>query len=418
MSYKKFEQFYPDNFSTLLSSSVEIIEINRFSRIQTPVTLDSLEKDFKNLEFNTLNSAGALTKEYSYSCGDEQIICNIKDMRCEYCKEKIVDHDDFDELVKMDDDLKALIKRINIKMLKEITGEYYTVLKQLKKNFANVIPFLGAGISIPAGLPSWPQIIKDMSEDNNRIDRINDQLEQGEYLECFPILYSSSAVYKNKNEVKKYFSDVFWKEIYKLKDSNHLDFLSIKAPLIVTTNYDHILEQVAGRDYQSYNFLELDDMTSLNNYKVILHLHGSAIAGKKNSMIIDKDDYEKIYKEDKEKRKLQTIFGTKPVLFFGYSLDDFYVIDEFTKIAEANNNYIEFYAIMINQDISKLEAKTEMLKKIKYINLKVDTQVSETIDENGKKFTRTEDRPIEEINDEIVRKVRFIIWYLTNELFV
>ncbi|NVN77400.1 hypothetical protein GM526_10065 [Enterococcus avium] len=394
------------------------MEINKFSKIQTPVTMNSIEKDFEYLDFNSLDSVGGLTKEYSYSCGDEQFICNIKDMRCAYCEEKIVNHDDFDELVKMGNELKEFIRNSNEKMLKEITGEYYTVLKQLKKNFSNVIPFLGAGISIPAGLPSWPQIIKDMSEGNSRIGRINDHLEQGEYLECFPILYKSSAIFKNKSEVKKYFSEVFWKETYDFGDSNHLDFLSIKAPLIVTTNYDHILEQVAERDYQSYIFLELDDMTSLNKHKAILHLHGSSVAGKKGTMIIDKEDYEKIYEKEKEQRKLQSMFGAKTILFFGYSLDDYYVINEFTKIAEANNNYVEYYALMINQDIPRLEAKSEILKKIKYINLKVDTQVTEVIENNGKKYTNTVDRTREELNTEIIEKVRFIIWYLKNELLV
>ena len=73
---------------------------------------------------------------------------------------------------------------------------------------------------------------------------------------------------------------------------------------------------------------------------------------------------------------------------------------------------------MINQDIPRLEAKSEILKKIKYINLKVDTQVTEVIENNGKKYTNTVDRTREELNTEIIEKVRFIIWYLKNELLV
>lgn len=50
------------------------MEINKFSKIQTPVTMNSIEKDFEYLDFNSLDSVGGLTKEYSYSCGDEQFI--------------------------------------------------------------------------------------------------------------------------------------------------------------------------------------------------------------------------------------------------------------------------------------------------------------------------------------------------------
>lgn len=362
-----------------------------------------------------MDSFNNLKKEYSYSCQEEEFIKNIRDVNCDLCGKKIVDHEDYVELISMDDELKQEIASSNEVILKEIVNEYLPVLKNLKKHFSDIIPFLGAGISIPVGMPSWPRIIEEMSTGNSRIDGINDHLKQGEYLDCFPILYKSSPIYKNKTDIKTFFSQTFWRNKYKIQDSNHQDFLDCNFPILVTTNYDGILEQIDNSKYMSENFLDITDMQDLKKNKVIIHLHGSSKPLMKDTMIIDKDDYHKIYKDDVQKRRLQTLLGTQKILFFGYSLEDYYFINELAEISKANNSYSEYYSIMINQDIKKLESKSTLLNQIKYINLSVDfTRIEEK--EGG--FKKEISRPRDEINKEIILKVRFLLYFLRNKLYI
>lgn len=415
MCYKKLEEFYPKNIDELLTNSYNIVDINKFARKNNPVSIDSLEKELPQLDLKKINSFSGLKKEYSYSCQEEEFTKLIKDLSCEICEEKVVDHDDYVELACMNDELKKVIADSNEVILKEIVGNNLSVLKTLKKHFSEIIPFLGAGISIPVGMPSWPRIIEEMSKDSTRIDRINDHLKQGEYLDCFPILYDSSPVFKNKSGIKTFFSDTFWRKNYVFKDSNHRDFLDVEFPMIVTTNYDGVLEEVDENEYMSENFLDITDLHELKKNKTIVHLHGSSNPLMKDTMIIDKEDYQKIYNKEVQKRRLQTLLGTQRILFFGYSLDDYYFINELTEISKANNSYNEYYAIMINQDIKKLESKSSLLKQIKYINLNIETKITEEREDG---FSRDISRSGDDVNNEIIVKIRFLLYYLRNKLYI
>lgn len=415
----KSEEFYPNNIEKLLELLCDepeyVLEINSFARVNNPLTLSSLETKFKNLNFKKLDSTGYLMKEYSFTCKDEEMITTIKDRRCEVCGSKIIEHDDFEELVMMSDHARKTIKENNEKFLKTIVTKHYSVLKVLKMDFSEIIPFLGAGVSIPAKMPSWKEIIKMMSEDSDRISVIDDNLEQNNYLDCFPIIYASSQVYKDSSEIKKYFSTVFWKKEYSKVNSNHIDFLDLESKMIITTNYDCILDNLGRNKYLSRNFTEITDISILNKNNIIIHLHGSSNPLEMDSMIIDKVDYEGLYHNEHNKRRLQSLLGAKKILFFGYSLDDYYFIEELMKISEANNNYIDYYAIMINQRISELEEKSTLLKKIKYIN--IDVAIEETF-EKEEGYIKKVDRSSEDVNTEIVLKVRYLIWYLKNKIYV
>ena len=184
-------------------------------------------------------------------------------------------------------------------------------------------------------------------------------------------------------------------------DNNYKDVINLNLPLIITTNYDDNID-IAGRDrYSSILFKDIEDIRSVENDNVIIHLHGYAKNIAKSSMVVTKEDYEELYEDEKSMRKLQSLLGNKAILFIGYSLDDYYFMDELIKICEANKGFSEYYAFMIN--VSQTELKSYMPDYYNMIKI-ISIDISET--DSGK------------FNEEVINRIRSYLRYINNNLYL
>lgn len=187
----------------------------------------------------------------------------------------------------------------------------------------SVVPFVGAGLSVEGGFPSWKAHLKQQGRtsgiDAAHIDLL---LGNGQYEEVI-------------NEIEqKGFRDAFIQEIKdvfsksgKLTETT-LRLTELFTDTIITTNYDHLIEQAF--DTSAENNIQLIDSSNIGekpdqNKTTVIKLHGDIV--KPSQCILGKNQYDDAYGNraldlNKPIPKLLSFhYRTSNLLFIGCSLN-------------------------------------------------------------------------------------------------
>ncbi|MBO0468073.1 SIR2 family protein [Enterococcus plantarum] len=332
---------------------------------------------------------------------------NIPEKICE-CGEKIKDHESVSMLYNLKEEIKIYVDSINKHKL-GVFEQDWLITKALLDSLrvcTNIVPFIGAGISVPLGLVNWSEMIGELSIScsENVKGGIQFFLGTNRYLECFDEIISDpqNQLTKDIESIKYKISEMFsFEKIDMERDNNYDDILMSDYPLIMTTNYDEVIDKVGEKyDYKTVIFKNIEDIKSLEKFPSIVHLHGSSSYQDKGSMVVNIDDYKNLYDDPKCMRRLQSLLGNKSILFMGYSLDDYYFMKQLMEICEANSGFSDYYAIMINPNIDILKQRIpEYYEKIKIISINFDDKCSD-------------------INKLIVERIRYYMRYINNSLYL
>ena len=205
--------------------------------------------------------------------------------------------------------------------------------EHLIENFKNKFGalFIGAGLSMGAGLPSWEGLLGDLISLCKGIDYIHkDKINEYESLKSDPSKFLFLAE-ELKVELGKHFSMYFEDKFVNSNPQptdNHEIIANMNLSLIVTINYDDLLEKAFNKVRGNYpnSFTYSEAKLAANNYWkekfFILKAHGDA---KKDvdSLILSQRDYRRVlYREPGYRSLLQSIFTTKSIVFLGVSFTD------------------------------------------------------------------------------------------------
>jgi hypothetical protein len=205
--------------------------------------------------------------------------------------------------------------------------------KELIKGFkeGQCIFFVGAGLSVGSGFPVWGELLKGLIELSNSIPHISkEKVKEYKKLIKDPSKYLFIAE-DLKIELGEKFSDHMFDlftDSTKKPTKNHELIVKIKTPLVITINYDSLIEQAYNKVFKEWpNVLQYSQSKQAannfwkNNF-FILKAHGDAKSDI-DSIIISQKDYRKtLYREVGYKSLLQSIFTSKSVVFLGVSLTD------------------------------------------------------------------------------------------------
>ena len=186
--------------------------------------------------------------------------------------------------------------------------------------------FVGSGLSVDAGLPSWSYLLESMirkiNVQNNTKIELYQLVEKNEYL----IVAEFCTEYLSPGQLCTFMRDTFDNQ------NIHPGIIHLQLPLlplscIITTNYDKLLEETYNKAFSkvppSYTYKDIGDL-SLDISKeqfFILKAHGDI--HRCETLILKRTDYQKIMFEEKAAWIiLQTLFITRTFLFLGYSLTD------------------------------------------------------------------------------------------------
>lgn len=99
--------------------------------------------------------------------------------------------------------------------------------------------FVGAGVSMLSGLPSWSDLIKLMLKEMPNLKYEEDKLSSDDYLKIAQMYFNTFGEEKYKEKVKESFKEDC------TPNKIHDMIYALHPNHILTTNYDNLLEQEA-----------------------------------------------------------------------------------------------------------------------------------------------------------------------------
>ncbi|WP_198521126.1 SIR2 family NAD-dependent protein deacylase [Pseudoalteromonas spongiae] len=195
------------------------------------------------------------------------------------------------------------------------------MMEQLLRSYkeGNVILFVGAGVSMNLGLPSWNSLIDKIAEDMDYDPEIyktfGDHLALAEY---YRLRMGSIGPLRSWMDRNWHSPDI------KISDSKvHENIANAEFPIIYTTNYDRWIE--SALDYYNKPYTKISSVADLTKVKPnstqIVKFHGDFDDDK--SIVLDETSYfERLGFETPLDIKLRSDVLGKSVLFIGYSLAD------------------------------------------------------------------------------------------------
>ena len=205
--------------------------------------------------------------------------------------------------------------------------------KELIDNFQNNLGvfFVGAGLSIAAGYPTWDGLIGELISEAENVSWVPKE----KIAEYKTLIGDSSKFLFLAEELRvemgshftKYMEHRFQYSTHK-HTKNHELIVTTESSLVVTINQDDLIEQAYNAAYRVYPnaFIYSQAREAANNFWknrfFILKAHGDAKRDI-DTLILSQKDYRKtLYREPGYRSLLQSIFTTKSIFFVGVSLND------------------------------------------------------------------------------------------------
>lgn len=195
----------------------------------------------------------------------------------------------------------------------------------------NGVFFVGAGLSIPSGYPTWANLINELIERGEKQGRISAE-KKAEYEQ---LMTDPNRFLMLAEELRIELGSIYTRymeERFQNTDLeptiNHEYIVKTNGSLIITINYDDLLEKAYNSVYRKHPnvFIYTQSRESANNFWknrfFILKAHGDAQRDVETLILSQKDYRKTLYKESGYRSLLQTIFTTKSIFFVGVSMND------------------------------------------------------------------------------------------------
>lgn len=213
-----------------------------------------------------------------------------------------------------------------------------------------IVPFVGAGLSIPSGMPSWHGFLMELAGECRQTSAIRSYLKQGRFEEAATDLVGRLG---ENGFVERY------RSAFRLRGTpqgavKHLPTLAQRS--VVTTNFDGVLEAAfegtldpvfLGRECSDFCRCVASGRTAL------LKLHGDI--EKASSRVLTESEYNDAYgkRGEVDLKKpiavgIRALFSTVTFLFIGCSLGADRTMELFASIADEHDRRTipQHYAIL------------------------------------------------------------------------
>ena len=220
------------------------------------------------------------------------------------------------------------------------------ILKDAKENNRLVL-FVGAGASMDPGMPSWSQAIEQIASKlplSNQ-DKMYDPLKIPQYY------YNS----RGKKEYTQLMREVFLHGTPLKTTMLHKKLIECQAETIITTNYDHLIEQAAEENSEVRYVISKDsDLSYKNSSRELVKMHGDF---ENDNFVLKEDDYLQYSRNfGLIETYIKSLLGSKVVLFVGYSLNDPDVKQIITWVKDVlKDDFQRAYLLLANTEKNEIE---------------------------------------------------------------
>lgn len=244
-----------------------------------------------------------------------------------------------------------------------VNRENYEQLKQQIQR-GTVIPFVGAGLSACV-YPDWRKALKMIADDVMDLSAKASALRllSGKYVNEHEDALEQAAKYLENIWTKSVFDNklyhIFSPE--KLGDAEvtetlHKEAVAVLPKLfsqgvVLTTNYDHVLEEIYrtyGKGIDTCDVLHRERLNKrlreMSLGSLLIKLHGD-VEEASTSIILNKESYDRAYQDGSPLiAALHKCYGMKSMLFLGCSLEHDRTMDELQKILEPGSLHFTVFS--------------------------------------------------------------------------
>jgi hypothetical protein len=257
---------------------------------------------------------------------------------------------------------RAAIARKRLPDLNDNVAAFDKLVKQAISP-VGIVPFVGAGLSVPFGFPEWGRFLADLAPNDRCRAEVAKLLANGEFEEA------AGAILREKGEesFQLRFSDDFAHEAGGARGTHDAAVRYLPAIArgpVITTNFDRVLETVfkqAGRPFQDVVWGAKVDQTRdalRRNERTLIKLHGDAV--ERADRVITAADYARQYGPE---GRLRDVFGalfSRPLLFVGCSLAG----DRIVRQLEANRVSTHFAIVEWPESPEAVEQRNRRLEEL------------------------------------------------------
>lgn len=229
----------------------------------------------------------------------------------------------------------------NLSAIRDIGNNDYTLnelVTQLRSSLG-VLPFVGAGLSIPFGFKGWKEFLLAKAQTSELRKKISDRVAKGQYEEAAQDLLESLGDLDFRDALSMEFGEQKLKAVSVKGAVSYLPRLS-SGP-VITTNFDRVLETVfegSGARFEERIWggrVQMAQKAVIQNKRYLLKLHGDV----EDSVdrILTLKEYDNHYGTANDPstidfnkplpRLLQMLLTNRPVLFLGCSLHQDRTVD-------------------------------------------------------------------------------------------
>ena len=188
------------------------------------------------------------------------------------------------------------------------------------KTQVGIVPFVGAGMSVPFGYPAWRPFLENQAPDKIVHQCIISLLDQGQYEEAAEKLVESCGEHNFQVTLEETYGE--HRLTIPLPPAAILQLPRICFGPVLTTNFDPVLEKVfesARRPFEQrilgMNVKALREAFD-RSQRVLVKLHGDVIDP--SSLVLTQSDYTRAYGDQEPlKAVLRFIMQARPLLFLG-----------------------------------------------------------------------------------------------------
>ncbi|MCF7957152.1 MAG: SIR2 family protein [Phycisphaerae bacterium] len=206
-------------------------------------------------------------------------------------------------------------------------------MEQLKQVLAqnDTVLFIGSGISLWSGLPSWSKLIEELAafieKGGENADLIRNEANRGDLLQAASYGFDKLT----KQQIGEFIRTTCKYGIAKPHDI-HQKIVSLGPSCFVTTNYDNLIEE-SLRLWQQERFYrppvtnrhltETADIVQARATNFVFKPHGDA--GDSESIILTREQYRQLLPGGERHAALESVkmlLASRPVVYLGFGLRD------------------------------------------------------------------------------------------------
>lgn len=194
-----------------------------------------------------------------------------------------------------------------------------TVLRNLRMD-RKLIPFIGAGLSVPLGLPSLSELLDIIAEQLDYDPEVFKLSGTDRQLAEYYVVMKGS-IGPLRSEMDRRFNPT---DEAIMSSRAHNAVVEMDLPLIYTTNYDRIIERAFElRKVKTHTIANIDDIVMLPSDKTtqIVKFHGS-FSDDASLVLTESSYFDRIEFQSAIDIRLRADILGRCLLFIGYGLND------------------------------------------------------------------------------------------------